>query len=203
MLREVGVLQDVSKHVYGKGHVLGLDVREEGSLLARGVGVEAATHVLDLHLERAGGAAARALEDHMLEEMRGAVGAGGLETAAGVDPDSQGGGVGGGRRGGLSDDAEAGGKGGEADLGEAKEGRVVGEGSGIGGAVLEEARVRRSSLLGRGWAGGQREVSGGDGGESGRELPPSSRQAQRRHRVRIRLGSALILGGKKKSQLQH
>lgn len=70
---------------------------------------------------------------------------------------------------------------------------MIREGSSVGGAVEEEARVRRSSLLGRGWAGRQREVAGGDeGGEGGRELSPSSRQAQRRHRVRIRLGSALI-----------
>lgn len=55
-----------------------------------------------------------ALKDHVLEEMRSAVGAWGLKAAPGVDPNANGGGVGGGRGGGLRGNANAVGEGGDS-----------------------------------------------------------------------------------------
>lgn len=95
MVGELRILEDVREHVDGDGDVTAEDVGEEGGLLARRVGIESAAEVLDLLLQGAGGPAAGALEDHMLEEMRGAVGAGSLESAAGIDPDTDRGHVGG------------------------------------------------------------------------------------------------------------
>lgn len=179
VVRELGILQDVGEHVDGDGHVLGLNVGEEGGLLARGVGVEPGAHVLDLLLEGAGGAAAGALEDHVFEEMGGAVGTGGLEATAGIDPDADRRSVGGGNGGRLGDDADAAGEGGVADLGEAQKGGVVEGRPGVGGAVAEEARVRRR-LFGKTWAGREREVAGADGGrEGGVEFPPKARERKR------------------------
>lgn len=150
LLREARVLQDVAEHVQRGGHVAALHVGKEGGLLAGGVGVEARAHVLDLHLERVGvGAALGALESHVLEEVRRAVGAGQLEAAAGVDPDADGGHAGGGRVG-LGDDAEAGGERGDARGGEAEERGVVG-GAGQRRRVAEEA-------VGRGGGGGVEET---------------------------------------------
>lgn len=129
VIRELGILQDVGEHIDGDGHVLALHVGKEGGLLAGGVGVEAGAHVLDLLLKGAGGAAASALEDHVLEEMCGAIRTGRLEAAAGVDPDSDGGSMGGGRGCNLGDDADAVGEGGEADAREAEESGMVEQGS--------------------------------------------------------------------------
>ena len=53
-----------------------------------------AAHVLDLDLEHVLGAALRALEGHVFEEVGGAVVVRGFVAGAGVDPDSDGGGVG-------------------------------------------------------------------------------------------------------------
>lgn len=61
------------------------------------------SHVLDLFLKLTRVAALGALEDHVLQEMRSAVGLLGLEARAGVDPDTDGGRAGG--EGGLGGDA--------------------------------------------------------------------------------------------------
>ena len=81
-------------------------------------------HVLDLLLQLPRGPLLGALENHVLEEMRGAVGVVGLESAAGVDPDADGGGLG--REVGLGSDAEAGGEGGDAGEGGGEDRGVVG-----------------------------------------------------------------------------
>ena len=144
------MLKDVAENIERGWHVTALHVGKEGGLLAGGVGVEARAHVLDLHLERVrSGAALGALEGHVLEEVRRAVGAGQLEAAAGVDPDADGGHAGGGRVG-LGDDAEAGGERGDARGGEAEKRGVVG-GAGHRRRVAEEA-------VGRGGGGGVEET---------------------------------------------
>lgn len=144
------MLEDVAEDVERGGDVAALDVGEEGGLLAGGVGVEARAHILDLDLERVrGGPALGALEGHVLEEVRGAVGAGQLEAAAGVDPDADGGHAGGGRVG-LGDDAEAGGERGDARGGEAEEGGVV-------GGARRRRRVAQEAV-GRGGGGGVEEA---------------------------------------------
>jgi hypothetical protein len=115
-----------------------LHVGEECGLLAGGVRVEVRAHVLDLHLERLRvRPAPGALEGHMLQEVSRPVGAGKLVSAAGVDPDADGGHPGVGRVD-LRDDAEARGERGDARSREAEEGGVVG-GAGLRRGVAEEA----------------------------------------------------------------
>lgn len=63
------------------------------------------SHVFDLFLKLTRVAALCALEDHVLQEVRGAVGLLGLEARAGVDPHADGGGSGG--EGGFGGDSEA------------------------------------------------------------------------------------------------
>lgn len=96
------------------------------------------SHVLDLLLELPHGALRGALEDHVFEEMRGAVGFLSLEPRSGVDPNADGGSASG--EGGLGSDAKAAGERGHAGLGSCEDGRVVGDGR-DGVAVLEEAGV--------------------------------------------------------------
>lgn len=151
------MLQDIAEDVERVRHVARLHVGEEGGLFAGGVRVEASTHVLDLHLERLRvGPAPGALEGHVLEEVRGAVGPRELEAAPRIDPDADGGHPGGGRKR-LRDDAEARGERRDAHVGEAEVGGVVG-GAGHRGGVAEEG------------AGGGGRCGGGAGVEEAVEV---------------------------------
>lgn len=135
------------------------------------------THVLNLLLKLASRAALGALEDHVLEEMGGAVGLVVLEAGPSVDPDTDGGCAGG--EIGLGGDAEAVGEGGDAGGWGSEDGGVVGEGW-VRGVVLQEAGVCVLETLelgidgfgeavvdhgGRGWRAGVR--GGGDGRRGG------------------------------------
>ena len=172
---ESGVLEDVGEDVKGLGDILVGDLGIIGGLLPGGVGVEVSSHVLDLFLELTRVAPLGALEDHVLEEVRGAVSLLGLEPRPGVDPDADGGGAG--AEGGLGGDAEAVGERGHARLGGGEDARVVREGR-PGGPVLEEAGVGvleqpELGLHGLGSAvidhggGGRRGGRGGGGGGHG------------------------------------
>jgi hypothetical protein len=62
-------------------------------LLARGVCVQVAPHVLDLHLQVTHGAGRGALEGHVLQEVRGAVAGVGLVAASRINPHAHSGGA--------------------------------------------------------------------------------------------------------------
>ena len=81
--------QDVGQHVERERHV-GLEhARVIGGGLVTGRGVEIAADRLDLLGDLARGAPRRALERHVLEQMRDAVLVGALVAAAGADPDAE------------------------------------------------------------------------------------------------------------------
>jgi len=125
------------------------------------------SHVLDLFLKLTRVAALGALEDHVLQEVRGAVGLLGLEARAGIDPDADGGGAGGeGRFGGY---AEAIRERRDARLRCSEDASVVGK-RGARGAVFEEAGVRVLELaeLGLDGLGGAVVDHGSGGWGSGR-----------------------------------
>lgn len=90
---EGGVLKDVAEDLHSLGDVLLEHLGVVDGLLTRGVGVEVATHVLDLHLELSLSAVGGALEGHVLEEVRDTVVLLSLVSAAGVDPHAHGGGL--------------------------------------------------------------------------------------------------------------
>mmetsp|Transcript_1750 Transcript_1750/g.4298 ORF Transcript_1750/g.4298 Transcript_1750/m.4298 type:complete len:308 (-) Transcript_1750:19-942(-) len=80
------------------------DLGEVRGLLARGVGVEMATHVLDLQLQLLLGALGSSLEGHVLQEVRSSVVLGRLVTGSRIDPHADGGSLGAGN--GLAADAQ-------------------------------------------------------------------------------------------------
>jgi hypothetical protein len=118
-LLELRVLEDIRDDVDGLGHVLAEGLGVVDGLLAGGVGVEVGAEVLDLELKCVLGAAASALEGHVLEEVSSARGLVGLCARASIDPHADGGGLGGGV--GLGGDGQTVGEGG--DLGEGRVGR--------------------------------------------------------------------------------
>ena len=84
--------EDVGEHVERERHV-GLEhARVIGGGLDAGRGIEVAADRLDLLGDLARGAPRRALERHVLEQMRDAVLVGPLVAAAGADPDAERGG---------------------------------------------------------------------------------------------------------------
>ena len=89
-LLELRVLQDVGHNVDGGGHILAEALGVVHGLFARGVRVQVRAEVLDLELERVLRAPVRALERHVLEEVRSAVVGLGLGARAGVDPHADG-----------------------------------------------------------------------------------------------------------------
>ena len=88
VLLHLAVLNDVCQDVHGLRHVALEHLGVEDGLLAAGVGVEVPAQVLHLHLQRLLGAARRAFERHVLQEVGHAVGALVLVAAARVDPDA-------------------------------------------------------------------------------------------------------------------
>ena len=80
--------QDVGQHVEPERHVGFQDARIIGRHLDAGAGVEVAAHRLDLLGDLARGAARRALEGHVLEEMRDAVLVG-VRSGCRNDPDAE------------------------------------------------------------------------------------------------------------------
>ena len=88
--RRIG--QDVGQHVERERHVGSQHARVVGGGLDRGRGVEVAADRLDLLGDLARGAPRRALERHVLEQMRDAVLVRPLVAAAGADPDAERGG---------------------------------------------------------------------------------------------------------------
>mmetsp|Transcript_14457 Transcript_14457/g.34858 ORF Transcript_14457/g.34858 Transcript_14457/m.34858 type:complete len:230 (+) Transcript_14457:714-1403(+) len=86
--------QYIRQYIHRPRHVLLEHLRKIHGLLPRGVRVEMPAHVLDLDLQRVLRPYGRALEGHVLEEVRGAVVVSGLVAGAGVDPHAYRGGVG-------------------------------------------------------------------------------------------------------------
>ena len=85
--------QDVGEHVERERHV-GLEhAGVIGRVLGAGRGVEIAADRLDLLGDLPRGAPPRALERHVLEEMRDAVLVAPFVAAAGIDPDAERGGL--------------------------------------------------------------------------------------------------------------
>ena len=84
------VQHQVGQHVERDGHVVGerLDVEADG--LLAGEGVEVAADRVHLARNVLRGAGARAFEEHVLHEVRDAVGLGGLAARAGLDPHAHG-----------------------------------------------------------------------------------------------------------------
>ena len=122
LTREFGLVEgrvgeDVGQDVEREPGVVGEEMRIIGGLLDAGRGVEVAAGRLDLLGERAGRAAARALEGHMLEQVRQALLVGGLVARAGSDPYAERGGFQ--MRHAVGDDAQPGGQGGDLDAHEA------------------------------------------------------------------------------------
>ncbi|CAL9758136.1 unnamed protein product [Musa acuminata subsp. burmannicoides] len=95
-------------------------------------------HVLNLFLQLSHCPRFGALEDHVLQEVRGPVGLIGLEAAPGVDPHADRGGAGVTSR--VGGEAEPVGEGGDAGLRGGQDGGMVGKG-GVGGGVAEESGV--------------------------------------------------------------
>lgn len=112
------------------------------------------THVLDLLLQLPRGPLLRPLEDHVLQKMRCPIGLVRLEPRASVDPDTDGGRLGG--EVGFGGDAEAVREGGDPGLRGGEDTGEVGGGR-VGRRVLEETRVRVLELLQLGLHG-QREA---------------------------------------------
>src|SRR5262249_54452105 len=86
---EAGVLKDVGENVDGKLDVLLQHLRVIGGVLARGIGVQVPAHGLDLGGDVKRAAAFRALEGHVLQEMRHAVDRRRLVARANIDPDAE------------------------------------------------------------------------------------------------------------------
>ena len=97
------MLQDVGDDVGRQRHVRGQHAGIVGGVLARGVGVEGTADLLDLLGDAARRAPARALEGHVLEQVRHPVDLGRLVARADIDPDAEGRGLD--VRHGLADDA--------------------------------------------------------------------------------------------------
>lgn len=150
MLLELGVLQDIGQDIKRPGHVLPHDPCVVRGLLPRGVRVQMSTHVLDLLLQCPCSPLLRALEYHVLEKVRGAVGLLSLEPRPGVDPHTDGGGAG--RQVRLRGDTETVGEGGHAGLRGGEDPGVVGV-SRVRRPVLEKPRVRVVELLDLGFNG--------------------------------------------------
>ena len=85
--------EDVGEDIERKRHVGAQNAGIIGGRLGRGGGIEIAPYRFDLLRDLARGAARRALEGHVLEEVRDAVLVGALVAAAGADPDAQRGGL--------------------------------------------------------------------------------------------------------------
>ena len=87
---EDGVEHQVRQHVQSDGNVVGqrLDVEADGFLA--GESVEVAADRIHLPGNVLRGAGAGALEEHVLDEMRDAVGFGGFAARAGLDPHAHG-----------------------------------------------------------------------------------------------------------------
>lgn len=82
------VLKDISQDLDGLGDVVLEHTSEVDSLLARGVSVQVATHVLNLHFQLLLGTALGSLEGHVLQEVSGTVVLVGLVSASSVDPNT-------------------------------------------------------------------------------------------------------------------
>ena len=147
---ELGVLADIRDDVDGLGHVLAEGLCVVHGLLAGGVGVEVGAEVLDFELKCVLGAAASALEGHVLEEVSSTGGLVGLCARASIDPHADGGGLCGGV--GLGGDGEAVGEGG--DLGEGGVGRCREP------AQTRALAVTRGLVFGAGERGGRRGRTG-------------------------------------------
>src|SRR5690625_1469216 len=87
---EQGVLEDIPDQLDTERQVLRQDLRVVGGDLAPGIGVELAADRLDLLGNGLGVAGRRALEQHVLEQMRHAVFLRHFMTGADPDPDPQG-----------------------------------------------------------------------------------------------------------------
>jgi hypothetical protein len=87
---ELRVLQDVGDQVEGERGILGQNLGIESRGLAPGIGVEVAADRLDLLGDVARATPRRALEGHVLEQMRHAVDLGRLVARADPDPGAQG-----------------------------------------------------------------------------------------------------------------
>jgi len=129
--REGGVQDEVGEEVERGGDVFVEDLDVETDGLFAGEGVEIATDGVDFAGEVLGGAGGGALEDHVLDEVRDAVGGGGLVAGAAVDPDTHGDGAEVGHA--LGEDQEAVGERGLADV------AGVRRGGGDGGEVFCES----------------------------------------------------------------
>ncbi|URD86545.1 hypothetical protein MUK42_27944, partial [Musa troglodytarum] len=159
------VLKYVRKDLQRLGHIIIQHLGVAGGLLPRCVSIQMTTHVLDLLLQLLHRPRFCALEDHVLQEVRG----------PGIDPHADGGRTGG--KGGFGGDAETVGEGGDAGLRGGQDGGMVSEGS-VGGGVAEEAGFRVVEALDLGSDGlgeaivehhggpgrGGGEVRGGEGG---------------------------------------
>jgi len=87
-LLQFRVLQDIRDDIHGLGDILPERLGIVDRLLARGVRIEVRAHVLHFELERLLGAPVGALERHMLQKVRGAVGRVGFCPGSRVDPDT-------------------------------------------------------------------------------------------------------------------
>ncbi len=106
---EARVADEIGDQIEAKGSVVGEQSRVEHRHVARGIGVERAADVLDLLGDDARRPRGGTLEDHVLEQVRDAVGPRLLEPRAGVDVEADRDRLDVGHR--LADDADAVGEG--------------------------------------------------------------------------------------------
>ena len=89
-IREFRLEHHVRDHVEGVRQMLVEHARVEADHFLRGEGVEHAAHAVHFARDVFGGAPRRALEHHVLDEMRDAVELGGLAPRSGAQPDADG-----------------------------------------------------------------------------------------------------------------